>query len=142
MPILFLLFLVVPILEIWFLIQVGSAIGAGWTILVVVATAIAGAWLVRAQGLEVVRRIQQDLAVGRVPTGDMLEALMLLVAGAVLLTPGFFTDAVGFTLLIPPVRASLSRYLIQRGVAHMARAPHPGRTGHETLDGEFSREKD
>ena len=142
MPILFLLFLVVPILEIWLLIQVGSVIGAGWTILVVVATAIAGAWLVRAQGLEVVRRIQQDLAVGRVPTGDMLEALMLLVAGAVLLTPGFFTDAIGFALLIPPVRASLSRYLIQRGMAHMARAPHPGRTRRETLDGEFSREKD
>ena len=76
MPILFLLFLAVPILEIWFLIQIGSVIGAGWTILVVVATAFAGAWLVRSQGLAIIRRIQQETAMGRVPTTDMLEGLV------------------------------------------------------------------
>jgi UPF0716 protein FxsA len=142
MPILFLLFLAVPILEIWFLIQVGSVIGAGWTILVVVATAMAGAWLVRSQGLAILRRIQQETAMGRVPTTDMLEGLMLLIAGAVLLTPGFFTDAVGFALLVPPVRARLSRYLIERGINQMARPPHSRQAGAQTLDGEFNREKD
>jgi len=142
MPILFLLFLAVPIIEIWFLIQVGSVIGAGWTIVVVVATAIAGAALVRSQGLAIFKRIQQETAQGRVPTMDMLEGLMLLVAGAVLLTPGFFTDAVGFALLIPPVRALISRYIVRRSVIHMtARGQTPGNPS-QVIDGDYRREND
>jgi len=142
MPFLFLLFLAVPILEIWFLIQVGSVIGVGWTILVVIATALAGAWLVRSQGLAILRRIQQETALGRVPTMDMLEGLMLLVAGAVLLTPGFFTDAVGFALLIPPLRTLISRYIVRRGVMHMASQGHTPRSPSQVIDGDYRREND
>ena len=142
MPILFLLFLTVPIIEIWFLIQVGSIIGVGWTILVVIGTAIAGAWLVRSQGLAILRRIQQETALGRVPTHDMLEGLLLLVAGAVLLTPGFFTDAIGFILLVPAVRALISRHIIRRGTIHMGRHIHASRAQSQAIDGEYHREND
>lgn len=142
MPILFLLFLTVPIIEIWFLIQVGSVIGVGWTILVVIGTAIAGAWLVRSQGLAILRRIQHETALGRVPTHDMLEGLLLLVAGAVLLTPGFFTDAIGFTLLIPAVRTLISHYIIRRGTIHMTGHARPSRARSQALDGEYRREND
>lgn len=142
MPILFLLFLTVPIIEIWFLIQVGSVIGVSWTILVVVSTAIAGAWLVRSQGLAILRRIQHETALGRVPTHEMLEGLLLLVAGAVLLTPGFFTDAIGFALLIPAMRALISRAIIRRGTIHMAGHDHTSRARSQAIDGEYRREND
>ena len=142
MPFLFLLFLAVPIIEIWFLIQIGSVIGVGRTILVVIATALAGAWLVRSQGLAILRRIQQETALGRVPTHDMFESLMLLIAGAVLLTPGFFTDAIGFALLIPPVRAMISRYIIERGVIHMTQQANAPRDRSQVIDGDYRREND
>jgi len=110
MPILFLLFLAVPFVEIWLLIKVGTVIGAGWTILLVVATAVIGAGLVRAQGLSTISRIQQEMAAGRMPADEVLQGLFLFVSGALLVTPGFFTDSIGFLLLIPAVR----RYLVGR----------------------------
>jgi len=106
----FLLFLIVPVLEIYLLIQVGSVIGALWTALLVVFTAIVGASQVQRQGLQTVSRIQSQLHSGSMPAMEMVEGFCLFLAGALLITPGFFTDSVGFALLIPPLR----RYLISQ----------------------------
>jgi len=100
--ILFLLFLCIPLIEIYLLIQVGEIIGALPTIFMVVFTAVLGVALLRWQGLVTLTRMQAAMARGELPAVTMIEGVFLLVAGALLLTPGFFTDAIGFALLIPP----------------------------------------
>ncbi len=112
---LFLLFLLIPIIEIYFLIQVGDIIGAGWTVFLVVATAVIGAALLRQQGLSTLQRAQLSMAQGELPALAMLEGVMLLISGAMLLTPGFVTDILGFLLLIPPLRQALIKQMLQRG---------------------------
>ncbi|KPV41290.1 hypothetical protein AN478_01470 [Thiohalorhabdus denitrificans] len=104
-PSLFALFLIVPLVEIYLLIEVGQVIGAPLTILAVVGTALLGAVLTRYQGMVTVTRFYGQLARGELPGFTLFEGACLLVAGALLLTPGFFTDAVGFALLTPPLRA-------------------------------------
>lgn len=116
MKYLFLAFLLVPLAEIWLLIEIGDVIGAGWTIFGVVFTAVLGAALVRVQGLSTLMRVQAQLAQGNMPAVEVLEGAALLVAGALLLTPGFFTDAAGFALLTPPLRRKLIRRLLERGL--------------------------
>ncbi|MGI9310252.1 MAG: FxsA family protein [bacterium] len=112
MRLFFALFLAVPLVEIYLLIQVGGVVGAGLTIVLVVATALLGAALVRAQGFSTWARVQSQLARGEVPAMEMFEGMVLFVAGALLLTPGFFTDAIGFACLVPPLR----RRLIARAI--------------------------
>jgi len=121
--ILLILFLAVPILEIYLLFQVGGIIGAGWTILVVIGTAILGASLLRQQGLSTWSRLNQNIAQGQLPPTVLVEGIFLLLAGAFLLTPGFFTDAVGFLFLVPPVRKMLAAALLRRGM-FMASSMH------------------
>ena len=106
-PTIFLLFIVMPILEIFVLIQVGSAIGALTTIAIVILTAIVGTWMLRAQGLSTVNKARSRLAGGEIPAFQLLEGLALGVGGALLLTPGFITDAIGFACLLPPTRKLL-----------------------------------
>ena len=103
-PLITVIFLVVPIIEIYLLIQVGQVIGAGWTVFLVVLTAVIGVWLLRIQGLSTLMRAQQKLQQNELPAREMLEGMGLVVAGALLLTPGFFTDTIGFLLLFPPTR--------------------------------------
>lgn len=110
---LFVLFLLIPLIEIFFLIQVGQVIGAGWTIFLVVATAVIGAFLLRLQGFQTLHRAQSAMSRGQLPAVEMLEGLCLLVSGALLLTPGFFTDTVGFLLLVPPVRRALIAQMLK-----------------------------
>ncbi|MDH3279886.1 MAG: FxsA family protein [Gammaproteobacteria bacterium] len=112
--ILFALFLVVPLAEIYVLIQVGGAIGALWTISLVVATAALGAVLVRAQGFATLGRMRSQRAAGEVPAMAVLEGVLLFLAGALLMTPGFFTDAIGFGFLVPPLRRRLIRHVVGR----------------------------
>lgn len=119
-PIFAFLFLVVPIVEIYLLIQVGSVIGALPTILLVVATAVIGAYLLRQQGLSTLARFQKNMATGVMPAREMLEGVLLLVGGALLMTPGFFTDAMGFMCLIPFTRRFLVDQLISRSVIKAA----------------------
>ena len=119
MKFLFLLFLVVPLLEIYLLIEVGSAIGAMLTIFLVVFTAMLGAVLVRVQGFSTLTRVQSQLNDGQVPALEIMEGVCLFVAGALLLTPGFFTDAVGFVLPTPPLRRSIIRALLERQMSHV-----------------------
>lgn len=112
--ILLLLFLLVPILEIYLLIEVGSLIGAFSTILLVVFTAVLGAALLRWQGFTTFQRVREAMARGEVPAIEMMEGVVLLICGALLLTPGFFTDAIGFLCLVPSVRRYFIMEVIKR----------------------------
>lgn len=105
--VLFTIFLGVPLIEIGLFIVVGREIGVLATMAAVVATALAGAFLVRRQGLATLERARGELERDHIPAGALGEGLAILVAGALLLTPGFFTDAIGFALLVPPLRRSL-----------------------------------
>ena len=90
------LFLVIPIIEVYLLIEVGGIIGAGWTILLIVLTAIIGVNLLRQQGVSTLMRANQAMSQGQIPAMEMMEGIFLAVGGALLITPGFFTDAIGF----------------------------------------------
>ncbi|PNU19563.1 membrane protein FxsA [Geothermobacter hydrogeniphilus] len=107
------IFILVPILEVYTLIQAGALIGVGPTIALILLTGIAGAWLARSQGLELVQRIQSELAAGRMPTEELIDGAMVLVGGVVLLTPGFWTDLCGFICLVPGTR-NLVKKLLRR----------------------------
>ena len=107
---LFLIFVLVPIIEIALFIQVGGWIGLWPTLAIVVLTAIAGTMLMRAQGMAVLADLQARLRDGQDPGATIAHGAMILFAGALLLTPGFFTDTVGFLLLLPPVRDAVIRY--------------------------------
>ena len=105
------LFVAVPIIEISLLLRVGAAIGVFNTIGFVIFTAVLGAYLVRQQGFATLNKVQQETNAGRVPAMPMAEGLALFFAGAVLLTPGFMTDAIGFALLVPPLRQGFIRWV-------------------------------
>lgn len=130
-PFIAVLFLLVPILEIYLLIQVGQVIGAGWTILLVVLTAVIGVWLLRIQGLSTLTRAQRKLQDNELPAREILEGMGLVVAGALLLTPGFFTDAVGFLLLFPPTRIWLVGRIAERMVVSATVDVQSSRSTHE-----------
>ena len=144
--ILFILFLLVPLLEIYLLITVGGVIGAWPTVGLVVLTAVVGALLLRQQGFSTLQRVQNELAQGQVPAVAMLEGVVLLFSGALLLTPGFFTDAIGFLCLIPRLRQSLIRMLMSR-VVLTAFSTAPGGSTAESgrgrvIEGEYQRRDD
>ena len=101
---LFLLFTIIPIAELYFLIKIGGKIGALNTVLVIMLTAVIGAQLARSQGFIVIRKIQQKLAEGGIPGNELFQGLFILIGGFTLLTPGFITDIIGLSMLIPPVR--------------------------------------
>lgn len=94
-----------PILELYLLIEIGSVIGAPWTIVAVLATAVIGAALIRRQGMGVYREAQLAMNRQELPLKQLFDGFFLLIAGAMLLTPGFVTDSIGFMLLVPPLRA-------------------------------------
>jgi UPF0716 protein FxsA len=106
MPIL-ILFLLIPILEIWIFVKVGEVIGAWSTVALVVAMAIAGSVMVRIQGLAVLDRARASLAAGEFPTTELLDGLFVLLAGFLLIVPGFLTDVLGILLFIPALRRRL-----------------------------------
>ena len=141
--ILFLLFLLVPLVEIYFLIKVGNVIGAVPTIALVVFTALLGAMLLRFQGLMTLTRSRQVLAQGQVPALEMLEGVLLVFAGALLLTPGFVTDAIGFVFLVPPLRQALIRWFLSKSefrTQQFGDSSRPHRSGHHTIEGECHRD--
>ncbi len=126
-PVLFLLFLAIPLLEIYFLILVGSWIGALPTVLIVILTAVAGAALARQQGFATLQRVQLMLANGEMPALELLEGVILLVGALLLLTPGFITDLAGFVCLIPASRRQLALWTMRHlnpGVTSPDRRPH------------------
>ncbi|WP_050604655.1 FxsA family protein [Ruegeria sp. 6PALISEP08] len=143
---LFLAFLLVPIIEIALFIQVGGLIGLWPTLAIVVLTAVLGTVLVRTQGRMALGNLQSSFAELDDPTEPLAHGAMILLSGALLLTPGFFTDAVGFALLVPGVRVAVFRYLRSKvTVAHFQMGPGAGFQSRENpfgqgdiIDGEFS----
>lgn len=124
---LLLAFFTIPLVEIYVLLEVGGVIGALPTVALVVFTAVLGAVLIRAQGFTTITRVQQSLDRGELPAVPMLEGAFLLVAGALLLTPGFVTDTIGFLCLVPPLRRRLiERFLERRLGAGLGGAPGAG----------------
>ena len=101
---LLILFIFVPIMELYILIEAGRIIGLGATIGLVMLTGIAGAWLARSQGVEILRKIQVETARGQMPGITLIDGALVLVGGLLLLTPGFFTDVLGFSFLVPLTR--------------------------------------
>ncbi len=108
---LLLAFTIIPVIEIYVLLKVGGTIGALQTIGLIIATGIAGAYLARTQGFDIVRRIQEETAQGRLPAESLLDGAMVLAGGLLLLTPGFCTDLFGFFLLVPGTRRVLKKLL-------------------------------
>ena len=146
--ILFSIFLLVPVIEIYLLIKVGGLLGAFPTIFLIVFTAVLGAWLLRIQGFSTLQRVQQSFSNGKIPAIEMMEGLVLAVAGALLLTPGFFTDTIGFILLVPVCRRWIIKWLLSRSTIFQVKKstythyndPSPERTEPRVIDGEYRRE--
>ncbi|MQX37488.1 FxsA family protein [Roseospira navarrensis] len=153
MPFLLLLaFIGVPLLEIAVFIQVGGLVGLGWTLALVILTAIIGTLLLRAQGVATLNRARTSLDRGEMPVREVFDGACLLVGGALLLTPGFVTDTLGFLLLLPPVRSWLLTRLKQSGRLHVhgagmhmgggmgggrpGQGPRPGGRG-PVIDGDY-----
>lgn len=107
---LFVLFAVLPVVEIYLLIQVGYQLGALPTVALVLLISLLGALLVRHQGFEILRRIQTELGQGRLPAAELLDGALVLVGGTLLLTPGFFTDLLGLFFLFPVSRTLLKQF--------------------------------
>lgn len=140
---LYLILLLVPVAEIAVFIQVGSRIGVGMTLLLVLASAVFGIWLVRAQGFAAARRVQAMISRGESPALSMLEGLALLAAGVLLLIPGFLTDVVAFLLLIPPLRRGIIQFYIRHARLEGAVVQHyskPDEATRTPLEGESRRE--
>ena len=108
------LFVLVPIVELAVIIQVGQALGVLQTLLLMVVVSVVGAWLVKREGIGVWRKAQRQLELGSVPGRELIDGALIMLAGALLLTPGFVSDCVGILLLLPPVRAVLRGLVIRR----------------------------
>ncbi len=151
-PIFFVLFLLIPIIEIYFLIKVGEVIGAWPTIFLVVLTAVIGAALLRQQGLSTLARLQNNISQGKIPAQEMVEAVMLAVGGALLMTPGFVTDTIGFLCLLPFSRKFIAANIIKRsamtlnarmgGFAQGASRGSPFESDADIFEGEFTEIQD
>ena len=107
-------FVVVPLLEIYVLIQVGQVIGPWWTILLLIADSILGGWLVRREGRRAWQALTTALNSGQMPAKELADGALILVGGTLMLTPGFVTDLFGMSLLVPPIRAVVRRVLARR----------------------------
>ena len=108
---LFLCFTLIPVIELYLLIQVGSVIGGFNTILLVIISGFLGAWLARMEGMQTMMRVRASMQQGIMPTEDLLDGLIILIAGIVLITPGLITDTMGLLLLWPPSRLAFKRFL-------------------------------
>jgi UPF0716 protein FxsA len=132
------LFLVVPVLELAVIVQVAGAIGVGQTIGLLILVSVVGAWLCKHEGLGVVRRIQTALQRGELPHREVVDGALVLLAGALLLTPGFLSDVMGIVLLVPPtravVRALVWRRLRDRVVVTAGTGTAPGGAAGRVID--------
>lgn len=109
-----LLFLVVPIAELYVIVQVTHGIGVGDTILLLIGISVVGAWLAKVAGIGVLNRLQRTLRQGKVPSGELIDGALVLFAGALMITPGFLSDALAILLLLPPTRAVARHAVLHR----------------------------
>lgn len=151
-----LLFIIIPLVELYVIIAVGEEIGAFWTVILVLLTAVIGVNLLRMQGMNTLARAQRSMAQGAVPALEMMEGLALAVAGVLLITPGFITDTIGFLCLFPASRQAIIRYIMARSSVHTAMGgfqshqhqepsskaagTDPAKKTGRTLEGEYRRE--
>jgi UPF0716 protein FxsA len=130
---LFVAFVVVPLVEIYVLIQVGQVIGPWWTILLLILDSLLGSWLIKREGGRAWQALRTALQTGRMPARELADGALILVGGTLMLSPGFVTDALGILLILPftrPVaRRLLTRMVAQRLVSRNARRPEPGSGG-------------
>jgi len=140
MRIALILFIIVPLFEMIVLIEVGSIIGAIPTVFLVVLTATVGIWLLKLEGMQTWARVQQKLAQGAIPETELLEGVMLIVGGALLLTPGFVTDTVGFICLLPGLRRPIARWMIRQAVFRSFDTTSNTTSQTKIIEGEFRRE--
>lgn len=127
--ILFLLFIVFPVAELYVIIRVGSSIGFLNTLGLMVLVAVVGSWLVKREGLRVWAKFNESVMQGKIPTREIMDGVLILAAGALLLTPGFLTDVVGILALFPPSRAVFRAMLMKRarrGTVILGRFDHRG----------------
>ncbi len=120
-PKLLALFIILPLVELYVILEVGSVFGALPTVLLVVLTAVAGAFLTKLEGLRTLRRMQRQIMVGQMPAEELIDSVLICVAGVLLLTPGFLTDTFGFWILIPPTRKVFKRWLRYRFDQYLSR---------------------
>lgn len=113
-----LLFIAIPLIELYFIIVVGEAIGAFWTVMLVILTALVGVSLLRIQGMSTLMRAQQNMSHGQIPAMEMMEGIALAIAGILLITPGFITDFIGFLCLVPASRQAIIRYIMAKASVH------------------------
>ena len=137
---LFVLFLVVPIAELYVIVQVASGIGVPETILLLIGISLVGAWLAKVAGLSVLNRLQRTVRAGRVPSAEVVDGALVLFAGALMITPGFLSDCLAILLLLPPSRAVVRRTILRRiragdgFVRVVAGARRPSRPGDGVWD--------
>ena len=151
MRLVLLLFIILPIVEMWILIEVGQWIGAPLTIAAVLATALAGAALLRREGLSTLSRANERMSRGELPASEMLEGVALAIGGALLLTPGFVTDTVGFTCLLPFTRRAVVAWLLRNVPLQVMTAGSTTYTSYsqtdrssrpDVIEGEYERKDD
>ncbi len=144
-PVIAAFFIGVPLIEIYLFIQLGGLIGALPTVLLVIVTALLGVSLLRAQGFNTMAKFQQEVSTGQLPATTMLEGVALIFGGALLLTPGFLTDTIGFLCLIPFTRRTIIAWIIKNMTvasnsafyqSHHQRPPNPNDP--DIIEGEFS----
>lgn len=150
------LFIIVPLIELYVIIAVGEEIGAFWTVMLVLLTAFIGVNLLRIQGMSTLMRAQNSMSQGQIPAMEMMEGIALAVAGVLLITPGFITDAIGFLCLFPASRQAIIRYIMAKSSVNATFNTGPGgfqsdrhheqrrneeqkKTG-RTIEGEYRRE--
>jgi UPF0716 protein FxsA len=114
LPLLILIFVVVPIAELYVIWQVGDAIGVPLTFAILVLDSLLGAWLLKSQGRAVWRRFNEAIQAGRIPHREVIDGVLVIFGGAFLITPGFLTDIVGLLLLLPPTRSTFRRLVVRR----------------------------
>lgn len=134
MALLFLAFLVMPLVELWVILQVGEMVGGWWTILLLVVDSVVGAVIVRREGRRAWTAFREALGAGRWPADEVAQGALVLVGGALLLTPGFVTDVMGLAFVLPPTRALLARVIRARVAAGAIRVVGLGGSGPEQAD--------
>lgn len=152
MRVLLLLFLIVPLVEMLLLFEVAANIGGLWTVGLVVLTAVVGIQILKRQGLRTLLRARERIESGELPAREIIEGMLIAAAGALLLTPGFLTDALGFVLLTPRLRGPVAAWVVGRGIwsariGSVRIDPRAGfgtgfkpESGGNVYEGEYSRE--
>jgi UPF0716 protein FxsA len=141
LQIILLILLLIPFIELYLLLEVGSFLGVFPTIIVIISTGVLGVWLFRQQGFATLKRFQDSVARGEVPAYEMIEGPILLIGGALLIAPGFFTDVLGIACLIPATRKAIAKYVIEHYLVTANNSPFSHAPQEKAaIEGEFRKE--